>query len=113
NNKIDFSFKHYLGKNIIVTNRSTWGNEQIILAYRSQFNIENVFKKMKDRNIGSWREEFHWTEQKVQIHSFYWDRSILLRALALIRFKNTGVQISMKRMLHCLEDVKEVILNIL
>lgn len=100
----------YLGKNIIVTNRSSWDNEQIIEAIRSQFNIENVFKEMKDRDIGSWWPVFHWTEQKVQIHSFYWDRSILLRALALRRVKNAEIQISMKRMLNELDDIKEVIL---
>jgi len=32
-----------LGKNIIVTDREHWSNDQIIVAYRSQFNIENVF----------------------------------------------------------------------
>jgi transposase len=100
----------YLGKNIIVTNRSSWGNEQVILAYRSQFNIENVFKEMKDRDIGSWWPLFHWTEQKIQIHSFYCTIAILLRALALRRVKNAGIQISMKRMLNELDDVKEVIL---
>ena len=49
----------YLGKNIIVTDRKSWDNEQIILAYRSQFNIENVFKEMKDREIGNWWPLFH------------------------------------------------------
>jgi len=100
----------YLGKNIIVTNRSSWDNEQIILAYRSQFNLENVLSVMKDREIGSWRDVFHWTEQQVQIHSFYCTIAILLRALALRRVKNVGIQISMKRMLSELDDVKEVIL---
>jgi transposase len=100
----------YLGKNIIVTNRSFWDNEQIILAYRSQFNIENVFKEMKDRDIGSWWPVFHWTEQKIQIHSFYCTIAILLRALALRRVKNAEIQISMKRMLNELDDIKEVIL---
>src|SRR5260370_23881139 len=33
----------YLGKNLIVTDREQWDNDQIILAYRSQFHIENVF----------------------------------------------------------------------
>jgi len=100
----------YLGKNILVTNKSSWDNEQIILAYRSQFHIENVFKEMKVRNIGSWWPLFHWTDQKIQIHSFYCTIAILLRALAHMRVKNAGIQISMKRMLSELDEVKEVIL---
>jgi transposase len=97
---------HKVAKKIV----SSWDNEQIILAYRSQFNLENVLSVMKDREIGSWRDVFHWTEQQVQIHSFYCTIAILLRALALRRVKNVGIQISMKRMLSELDDVKEVIL---
>jgi transposase len=53
-------------------------NEQIILAYRSQFNIENVFKEMKDRDIGNWWPVFHWTEQKIQIHMQFFSGRWLL-----------------------------------
>jgi transposase len=100
----------YLGKNIIVTDRGEWNNEEIITAYRSQFNIENVFKEMKDRAIGSWWPLYHWTEQKIQIHSFYCTVAVLLRALAHRRVKKAGIKISMKRMLSELDHIKEIIL---
>ena len=70
----------YLGKNIIVTDREHWSNDQIIVAYRSQFNIENVFKEMKDRDIGSWWPLYHWTDQKINVHGFYCTIALLLRA---------------------------------
>ena len=87
-----------LGKNIIMTDRATWHDEQIILAYRSQFHIENVFKDMKDRDIGSWWPLYHWTDQKINVHSVSCTIAVLLRALAHRRVKEAGIDISMKRL---------------
>jgi transposase len=98
-----------LGKNLIVTDREQWDNDQIILAYRSQFHIENVFKEMKDRDIGSWWPLYHWTDQKINVHSFSCTIAVLLRALAHRRVKQAGIDISMKRLLAELEAIKEVI----
>src|SRR5205809_396960 len=61
----------YLGKNLIITDREQWGHDKIILAYRSQFHIENVFKEMKDRDIGSWWHLYHWTDQKINVQTIY------------------------------------------
>jgi transposase len=99
----------YLGKTIIVTDRDSWDNDQIILAYRSQFNIENVFKEMKDRDIGSWWPLYHWTDDKINVHSFYCTIAVLLRALVHRRVKAAGIDISMKRLLAELDEIKEVI----
>lgn len=100
----------YLGKNLLITDRAEWSNEQIILAYRSQFHIENMFKEMKDRDIGSWWPMYHWTAQKIHVHAFYCTIAVLLRALLYRRVKKAGIQISMKRMLAELEAIKEVIM---
>ena len=99
----------YVGKNIIVTDRDKWDNDQIILAYRSQFHIENVFKEMKDRDIGSWWPLYHWTDQKINVHSFSCTIAVLLRALAHRRVKEAGIDISMKRLLAELDEIQEVI----
>jgi transposase len=99
----------YLGKNVIITDRAQWNDDQIILAYRSQFHIENVFKDMKDRDIGSWWPLYHWTDQKINVHSFYCTIAILLRALAHRRVKEAGIDISMKRLFAELDEIKEVV----
>src|SRR3989441_769116 len=100
----------YLGKNIMVTDREHGSNDKIILAYRSQFNIEHVFKEMQDRDIGSWWPLYHWTDQKINVHGFYCTIALLLRALAYRRVKEAGIAISMKRLIAELDDIKEVIL---
>ncbi len=99
----------YLGKNIIITDQSQWNDDQIILAYRSQFHIENVFKSMKDRDIGSWWPLYHWTDQKIKVHSFYCTLALLLKALAHRRVQEAGIDISLKRLCTELDDIKEVV----
>jgi transposase len=99
----------YLGKNILVTNREEWSVEKIILAYRSQYLIEDVFKEMKDRRIGDWWPMYHWTDSKIRVHGLYCTIAILLRGLLLRRIRRAGIDISMKRLLRELEDIREVI----
>jgi len=99
----------YLGKNIIVTNREEWDDVKIILGYRSQFIIEDVFKEMKDRRTGSWWPLFHWTDSKIKVHGLYCSLALLLRALALRRAAQAGISISMNRFLSELNGIREVI----
>jgi len=98
-----------LGKNIIVTSRKDWDNEKIILAYRSQFTIENVFKEMKDRSTGSWWPLCHWTDSKIKVHGLYCTIALLLRALMLRRVRQAGLKMSLKRLLDELDSIREVI----
>ncbi len=99
----------YLGKNILVTNREEWSVEKIILAYRSQYLIEDVFKEMKDRRIGSWWPMYHWTDSKIRVHGLYCTIAVLLRGLILRRIRRAGIDISMKRLLRELREIREVI----
>jgi transposase len=99
----------YLGKNILITNREEWSEEKIILAYRSQYLIEDVFKEMKDRRIGGWWPMHHWTDSKIRVHGLYCTIAMLLRGLLLRRIRRAGIDISMKRLLRELEGIREVI----
>jgi transposase len=67
------------GKRIIVTNRDDWGTE-ILLAYRGQSHVESVFRQYKDDEHLAVRPQYHWTDQKIQVHAF-----ICLLALLLSR----------------------------
>lgn len=99
----------HLGKNIIISNRESWDDSKIIEAYRSQFIIENVFKEMKDRTTGSWWPMNHWTDSKIAIHGLYCTIALLLRALMLRRAKTANIQLSMKRLLSELDNMRQVI----
>ena len=99
----------YLGKTLLISNRSAWPDEQIIKAYRSQFLIEDVFKESKDRHSGSWWPMHHWTDSKIRVHGLYCSIAQLLRALLLRRVRQAGVSMSLKRLLTELGSIREVI----
>ena len=80
----------YLGKNILISNRDEWSAEKIILAYRSQFLIEDVFKETKDRRTGTWWPMNHWTDSKIRVHALYCTVAALLRGLLLAGFAGRG-----------------------
>jgi len=68
------------GKRILVTSRSEWSTEDIILAYRGQSHVEATFRQCKDDEHLAVRPQFHWTDHKIQVHAF-----ICLLALMLAR----------------------------
>jgi len=99
----------YLGKNILVSNREFWSDDAIIRGYRSQYIIEEVFKESKDRKMGTWWPQYHWTDSKIHVHALYCTVALLLRALMKKRVENAGVKISMKRLLTELDGIREVV----
>ena len=91
-----------------MTSRDGWSEDKIILGYRSQYLIEDVFKQTKDRRTGSWWPLHHWTDSKIRVHGLYCTVAMLLRGLLLRRVRQAGIHISMKRLLRELEDIREV-----
>jgi transposase len=99
----------YLGKNIIITDNHNWSTEEIILAYRSQYIIEDTFKQMKDRKIGNWWPMFHWTDLMIRVHGLYCSLSLLFRALIMKRVREAGIFISMNNLHRKLLGIREVL----
>jgi transposase len=99
----------YLGKNIIITDNHDWSTEDIIITYRSQYIIEDVFKQMKDRKTGTWWPMFHWTDQKIMVHGLYCSLSLILRALIMKRVQEASMPMSMNKLHEKLSGIREVL----
>ena len=99
----------YLGKNIIITDNEHWTTEEIIVSYRSQYIIEDVFKQMKDRKTGSWWPMFHWTDQMIRVHGLYCSITLLIRALMMKKIQNAGISMSINRTQEKLSEIREVL----
>ena len=61
---------HYFGLRVLVTDRSEWTTAQIVEAYRGQSRVEAAFRDLKDPGMLATRPQFHWTDQKLQVHVF-------------------------------------------
>ena len=99
----------YLGKNIIITDNHGWTTEDIVVTYRSQYIIEDVFKQMKDRNTGTWWPMYHWTDTMIMVHGFYCSLSLLLRALIMKKAKEASLPMSINKLHDKLFGIREVL----
>jgi transposase len=99
----------YLGKNIIITDNHDWTTEDIVVTYRSQYVIEDIFKQMKDRKTGTWWPMYHWTDNMIRVHGFYCSLSLLLRALIMKRAKDSGMPMSITKLHDKLFGIREVL----
>lgn len=79
-----------LGRTILMTDRDTWSTEDIIRAYRGQAHVEAVFAHLKDPLHVMLRPQYHWTDQKLQVHVFMCVVAYLLARLLHLRAQRAG-----------------------
>jgi transposase len=97
------------GKTVLFTDNADWSEEQIVLAYRSQYHIEDAFKQMKNPHFLGWSPMFHWTDSKIQVHAFYCVLALLLTSLLQRTLARKGEPLSINRMLQELGGIRETL----
>jgi transposase len=105
--KFNFIKENCLGRRILITNRHNWSIEQIILAYWGQAQVERAFRNMKNPSHLSVRPQYHWTDQKIEVHGFICFIAYLLTMVVYKRAKE-GAQFegSPHRLLEQLSAVR-------
>ena len=98
-----------LGKTILFSDNAEWSEEQIVLAYRSQYHIEDAFKQMKDPHFLRWSPLLHWTDSKIQVHAFYCVLALLLTSLLQRELARQGEALSINSMLEELGGIRETL----
>ena len=58
------------GKRLLMTDQHAWSTEDIILAYQGQSQAEAAFRQLQDVDHLTVRPQYHWTDQKVRVHTF-------------------------------------------
>ncbi len=99
-----------LGKRIIFTDRDHWSTEAIVVAYRSQWEVEAAFRQMKDPAHAAFRPIYHWTDQKIKVHALYSVIALLLVNLAWREARRAGLELSPREVLEALTSIREVTL---
>jgi len=65
-------------KRLLITDRHDWSDEDILRAYRGQSHVEGAFRQLKDDDHLAVRPQYHWTDQKVHVHTFIYLLGLLL-----------------------------------
>ena len=103
-------FTNRLGKTILFTDNHSWSNEEIILAYRGQFQVEKAFETMKDPHFVSWSPMWHWTDHNVRVHAFYCVLALTLVSLLQRELFVHGIDVSIHKAIEELSAICEVAL---
>lgn len=106
--RLDDLIKNELGRTMLITTRHEWSDEEIVLSYRGLNNIESTFKHMKNRDYLHWQPAFHWTDQKIKVHTLYCVIALLLANLAHKSIVENNIDISLPQMIEELEEIREV-----
>jgi len=99
-----------LGKTILFTDNAEWSDEEIVLAYRSQYHIEDAFKQMKNPHFLGWSPMFHWTDSKIRVHAFYCVLALLLTSLLQRELARHNEALSINRILEELGGIRETLI---
>jgi transposase len=99
----------HLGKTILFTDNDGWSNQEIVLAYRSQYHIEHAFRDMKHPHYLGWSPMFHWTDSKIRVHAFTCVLALTLTSLLQRTLHQKGIDLSMPRMYDLLDGIRETL----
>jgi len=98
-----------LGKTLLFTDNADWSDEEIVLAYRSQYHIEDAFKQMKNLHFLRWSPMHHWTDSKIRVHAFYCVLALTLSSVLQREVWQKGEQLSINRLLEELGGIQETL----
>lgn len=99
--------KRYFGLRVLISDRSAWSTAQIIAAYRGLSRAEGAFRDLKDPGMLSTRPQFHWTDQKLRVHTFLCVTGYLLVRLLWWRARReTGYEGSPRSLLAELAQIR-------
>jgi transposase len=94
------------GKRLLITDQHEWTTEEIILAYRGQSQAEAVFRQFKDVDHLAVRPQYHWTDQKIRVHTFICLLALLLCRLVERESRAWGYQGSLSGLLDLLSSIR-------
>jgi transposase len=97
------------GRRMLATNRDAWATEEIVWAYWGQSEAELVFRAMKAPEFLALRPQYHWTDQKIEVHSFCCVVGYLLAALVRRHARRMGYEQGMPALLDMLNGVRMVL----
>lgn len=97
-----------LGRTLLLAVKTQGEAQDIIGAYRSLTQIEDVFKNMKHVDFLRWQPAYHWTNQKLNVHGLYCVLALLLATLARKIAVQAGLHLSLPALLEQLCAIREV-----
>jgi transposase len=104
---LDVLKKTVLGKRILITSRHGWKDEEIIDAYHGQSDVEQSFRQIKNPFHNCVRPQYHWTDQKIIVHTFCSVLSYTISCCIEKVAKDNGFKMSINEIFDRLADIRK------
>jgi transposase len=101
---------HRLGRTLLLTNRGDWAGEQVVAAYASQQELEQVFRGLKEGDWLNWQPLHHWTDSKIRVHAFYCLLGLSLLHYVLRQAQTFWPQLTVEKLQEELEQIQQFVL---
>ena len=92
-----------LGRRVLCTDRHNWKTERIVKAFRSQWHVEELFRRSKNGGVSAWGPSHQWNDASLRMHTF---ATVLGLTLASLVRLELGADTSMKALLQELSAIK-------
>lgn len=100
---------HDLGKTVLFTDRQELDPRRMVIAYRSQAKVEEMFRISKSRRPGLWWPAYHWTDSKLSVHALYCFVALLLIRIVLLRLQESNLSIGVELLTERLRGIQEAL----
>ena len=98
------------GKRILFSDKDHAPRAVIVADYRTQSEVEGDFRQMKDPHVVSFSPMFHWTDQKIRVHTFYCVLALAVARLMVREADRHGMHMSVRELLDTLAEIQETVL---
>jgi len=105
---VDTVSKKHFGKKLLITDHDDWQTNEILEAYRDQIDIENIFKDTKNKHHFSIQPLYHWTDDKIRVHTFCCLLGLLLTSLLKKELFDEGIKLQNKKIIDLLTGIREI-----
>ena len=100
---------HDCGKTVLFTDRRELEPQRMVLAYRSQAKVEEMFRISKSRRPGLWWPAYHWTDSKLAVHALYCFLALLLIRIVLLQLQASNLSIGVDLLTERLRGIQEAL----
>jgi transposase len=98
------------GKRVLFSDKNGPPTAVIVADYRSQSQVESDFRQMKDPHVVSFSPMFHFTDQKIRVHTFYCVLALTVARLMVREADRAGIHMSVRELLDTLAGIEETVL---
>ena len=98
------------GKRLLVTDHDHWTTAEVVAGYRSQNDVEQGFRQLKDPHVVGFSPMFHWTDSKIRVHVFYCVLALAVAHLMRRQAHHSGLDLSVRELLTTLGGIEETVL---